>query len=455
MSSAMEQLASNLNWDSFLKAKDLHKRIWFTLGALIVYRLGSYIPLPGIDTFVMGDLVNQHSGGLLSIIDRFTGGALGRMSVFALGVMPYISASIIIQLLTVVYPYLDSLKKEGNSGRITLNQYTRYGTVVLSILQSYGIATGLESMVSISGSAVMDPGFMFRFVSVITLTGGVIFLMWLGEQITSRGIGNGISLLIFAGIVSSLPKAFAAMFDLGRTTFSALFMAMVLLSLVLMIFFIVFMERAQRRVVVQYPKRQIGNKMFGGDRSHMPIKINVSGVIPPIFASSLLTLPSTIVNFSGESDGFFGKILFYLGPQHPFYLTIYISLIIFFSFFYTSIVFNPQETSDNLRKNGGFVPGYRPGADTSSYFDYLLTRLTVVGSIYLAFICVLPEVFISKYSLPFALGGTSFLIVVSVSIDTVTQIHSHLLSHQYGGLVDKMKSGRSGSKRRNRRERFK
>ncbi len=444
MASAAEQLASNLSWDSFAKAKDLHKRLWFTLGALIVFRLGSYIPLPGIDAAVMNELVQQHSGGILSILDRFSGGALGRMSVFALGVMPYISASIIVQLLTAVSPHLETLKKEGASGRRKLNQYTRYGTVFLCIMQSYGVSAGLESMGGASGGAVVDPGFFFRFVSVVTLTGGVLFLMWLGEQITSRGIGNGISLLIFSGIVASLPQALAAMLDLGRTTFSPLFMFTVFAALVGMILFIVLIERAQRRVVIQYPKRQVGNKMFGGDSSHMPIKINVSGVIPPIFASSLLTLPTTVANFSGSSDGMLGQVLSLFGPQRPLYLLLYISLIVFFAFFYTAIVFNPQETAENLRKNGGFVPGYRPGENTAGYFDHVLTRLTVVGAAYLAFICVLPEILISKYSLPFALGGTSLLIVVSVSIDTVTQVHSHLLSHQYGGLIEKMKLGRAG-----------
>ena len=450
MVSAAEQLASSLSWDSFVKAKDLHKRLLFTVGALIVFRLGSYIPLPGIDTIVMQELVSQHSGGLLSILDRFSGGALGRMSIFALGVMPYISASIIIQLLSATSSSLNALKKEGSAGRRKLNQYTRYFTVILCLIQSYGVSRGLETMSGPSGDVIVCQGILFHFTSVVTLTGGVLFLMWLGEQIVSRGVGNGISLLIFSGIVASLPQALALMLDLGRTTFSSLFMFLMFFSLVVIIFLIVYIERAQRRILIQYPKRQVGKKMFGGDSSHMPIKINVAGVIPPIFASSILTLPTTITNFSGSMDGFMGNLLSFFSPTHSFYLVLYVLLIFFFAFFYTLIVFNPKETSDNLRKNGGFIPGYRPGDNTTDYITYLLNRLTLVGATYLALICVVPEILISKYSLPFVLGGTSFLIVVSVSIDTVTQIHSYILSHQYNGLIERMQFGKFGKKSKGR-----
>ncbi len=446
MSSPAEQLYNNISWKSFAQADELKKRLWFTLGALIVFRLGTYVPLPGINTLVMSELTAQHSGGILAILDRFSGGALGRMSVFALGIMPYISASIIVQLMTSVSPTLEALKKEGEQGRKVINQYTRYGTVLICLLQSFGVSSGLESMATSSGSLVFADGFLFRLTTVITLTGGTLFLMWLGEQITSRGVGNGISLLIFSGIVANIPSALAVMFERGKTgEYDSLFVMTVLVAVVAIILFIIYMERAQRKIPVQYPKRQVKTKMMAGHSSHMPLKINTPGVIPPIFASSILTLPMTILSFSStQGEGFLGSVAAYLGPQKPLYLLLYVALIVFFAFFYTAIVFNPEETAENLRKNSGFVPGYRPGEATAKYFDHVLTRLTAIGAIYLSFICVLPEAMIAKYSLPFALGGTSLLIVVSVCIDTVSQIHSHLIAHQYSGVLERM--GMKGKK---------
>ena len=382
------------------------------------------------------------------MFDMFSGGALGRMTIFALNIMPYISASIIIQLLTAVSPTLEALKKEGESGRKKLNQYTRYGTVLLAAVQAYGISVGLEGMRAGVQSAVLDPGIFFRLVTMVTLTSGTVFLMWLGEQITARGIGNGISLIIMSGIVANLPHALASTLELGRTgAISTIFIIAFLLASVGVVGFIVFMERAQRRILVQYPKRQVGNKMFGGDASHLPLKINTSGVIPPIFASSLLLLPATVANFeaNGQSFGWLGEITAYLAHGRPLYMVLYVALICFFCFFYTAIVFNPTETADNLRKYGGFVPGIRPGKNTADYLDYVLTRLTVVGAAYLSAVCILPEILISEYSVPFYFGGTSLLIVVSVTMDTVAQIHSHLLAHQYEGLIKKARlRGRRG-----------
>jgi len=372
------------------------------------------------------------------------------MTIFALNIMPYISASIIIQLLTAVSPTLEALKKEGESGRKKLNQYTRYGTVGLAAVQAYGIAVGLEGMRAGTASAVIDPGLFFRLVTVVTLTGGTVFLMWLGEQITARGVGNGISLIIMAGIVANLPHALAATLELGRTgAISTVFIIIFLLMSVAVVAVIVFMERAQRRILVQYPKRQQGNRMFGGDSSHLPLKINTSGVIPPIFASSLLLLPATIASFEeasgSQSMGIIGEITRYLAHGTPLYMLLYVSLIVFFCFFYTAIVFNPTETADNLRKYGGFIPGIRPGKNTADYLDYVLTRITVIGAVYLAAVCILPEFLISQYSVPFYFGGTSLLIVVSVTMDTVAQIHSHLLAHQYEGLIKKSRlRGRRG-----------
>ena len=450
MASAAEQLASSINFSAFSKATELKSRIWFTLGALVIYRLGTYIPIPGIDPAILQDVFSRNAGGILGMFDMFSGGALGRMTIFALNIMPYISASIIIQLLTAVSPTLEALKKEGESGRKKLNQYTRLGTVLLAAVQSYGIAVGLEGMHAGAQSAVLDPGLFFRLVTVVTLVCGTVFLMWLGEQITARGVGNGISLIIMAGIVANLPHALASTLELGRTgAISTVFIIIFLVMSVAVVAFIVFMERAQRRILVQYPKRQMGNKMFGGDASHLPLKINTSGVIPPIFASSLLLLPATIANFEANGSsgfgGWIGEITAYLSHGRPLYMGLYVALIVFFSFFYTAIVFNPTETADNLRKYGGFIPGIRPGKNTADFLDYVLTRLTVVGAAYLAAVCILPEILISEYSVPFYFGGTSLLIVVSVTMDTVAQIHSHLLAHQYEGLIKKAKlRGRRG-----------
>jgi preprotein translocase subunit SecY len=447
MASAAEQLAQHMNFGAIAKATELKKRIWFTLGALVIYRLGTYIPAPGIDPQILEQIFQQHAGGILGIFDMFAGGALGRMTIFALNIMPYISASIIMQLLTAVSPQLEQLKKEGEAGRKKINQYTRYGTVLLASFQAYGLAVGLESTTGPGGSAVIEPGVFFRLTMVITLTGGTIFLMWLGEQITQRGVGNGISLIIFSGIVANLPAALAGTLELGRTgALSAGLIIILLIMAVAVIAFIVFMERAQRRVVVQYPKRQVGSKMFGGESSHLPLKINSAGVIPPIFASSLLLMPLTAAGFSGSGGPeWLTMVTAYLGRGQPVFLIIYISLIVFFAFFYTSIVFNPVDTADNLKKHGGFVPGIRPGKNTAEYLNFILTRLTTVGAAYLALVCLLPEILISQYAVPFYFGGTSLLIVVSVTMDTVGQIHSHLLAHQYEGLIKKAKlKGRRG-----------
>ncbi|MDA0369154.1 MAG: preprotein translocase subunit SecY [Proteobacteria bacterium] len=441
MASAAEQLAANINLGAFSKATELKKRLWFTLGALVVYRLGTFIPIPGIDPAIMQDIFQQNAGGILGMFDMFAGGALGRMTIFALNILPYISASIIMQLMTAVSPRFEALKKEGESGRKKINQYTRYGTVLLAALQAYGISVGLESMTSSQGSAVFDPGFFFRITTVITLTCGTVFLMWLGEQVTARGVGNGISLIIFAGIVANLPSAVVGTLELGRTgALSAGFILLLIVMMAAVIAFVVFIERAQRRIVVQYPKRQMGNKMMGGESSHMPLKLNTSGVIPVIFASSLLLLPITLANFTASGGpGWLLTISALLGRGQPLYLILYASGIAFFAFFYTAIVFNPSDTADNLKKYGGFVPGIRPGKNTADYLDYVLTRLTVVGASYLVAVAILPEILISRFSIPFFFGGTSLLIVVTVSMDTVAQIQSHLLAHQYEGLIKKSK----------------
>lgn len=448
MASAAEQLASSLNLSTLSKATELRKRIWFTLGALIVYRFGTYIPVPGVDAAVMGEMLNRHGGGILGMFDMFTGGALGRMTVFALNIMPYISASIIVQLMSSAIPALEQLKKEGESGRKRMNQYTRYLTVVIALFQSYGISVGLESMHGNTGvPAVIDPGMFFRASCVITLVGGTVFLMWLGEQITARGIGNGTSLIIFSGIVANLPHALGNLLELGRTGgLSPVFIVTFLIVGAAVIAFIVFMERAQRRVVIQYPKRQVGTRMFGGDATHMPLKINTSGVIPPIFASSILLVPATVAGFSSVttnppawmplwlSNGI-GTVTSQLAHGQPLYMAAYAGMIIFFSYFYTAVVFNPQETADNLKKYGGFIPGIRPGTATAEYFDTILTRLTTIGALYLVAVCLLPEILISKYGVPFYFGGTSLMIIVSVTMDTITQMQSHLLAHQYQGLI--------------------
>jgi preprotein translocase subunit SecY len=443
MASAAEQLAANINLSTLGKATELKKRIWFTLGALIIYRLGTYIPMPGIDAVALNQIVQQQSSGILGWINSLGGGALGRMAIFALNIMPYISASIIMQLMTTVSPHLEQLKKEGEQGRKKMNQYTRYGTVILAALQAYGIAVGLEGQ----GSVVHDPGMFFRMSAVITLTGGTVFLMWLGEQITSRGIGNGISLIIFAGIVSGLPGAIIGTLELGRTGQLSTFIIIGVIVMVLaVIAIVVFFERAQRKLLVQYPKRQQGNKVFQGEKSHLPLKLNTAGVIPPIFASSLLLLPVTVANFSQGGGGILGVVTTLLGRGQPLFLALYVAMIIFFAFFYTAIMFNPKETADNLKKAGGFIPGIRPGERTAEHIDYVLTRITVVGSLYLAAICLLPEILTSKAGLPFFFGGTSLLIVVSVTMDTVAQVQSHLLAQQYEGLIKKSKL-RGGGKR--------
>jgi preprotein translocase subunit SecY len=441
MASAAEQLAANINFGAFAKATELKKRIWFTLGALIIYRLGTYIPVPGIDPTILAEVFRQQGGGILGMFDMFAGGALSRMTIFALNIMPYISASIIVQLLTAVSPQLEAMKKEGESGRKKLNQYTRYGTVFLATVQAWGLAVGMEAMSGSAGPAVIEPGLFFKVVTVITLVGGTLFLMWLGEQITARGIGNGISLIIFAGIVAELPRALVSTLELGRTgAISTIFIVFLLLMAVGVVFFIVFMERAQRRLLVQYPKRQVGNRVFGGEASHLPLKINTAGVIPPIFASSLLLLPLTAVGFAGgEGPEWLQVVTRYLAHGTPLYMFLYAAMIVFFSFFYTAIVFNPAETADNLRKHGGFIPGIRPGKNTADFIDYTLTRLTVLGSAYMVAVCLLPEILISQQSVPFYFGGTSLLIVVTVTMDTVAQIHSHLLAHQYEGLIKKAK----------------
>jgi len=438
MASAAEQLAANVNWGAFSKAEELKKRIWFTLGALIVYRLGTYIPLPGIDPAAFEAAFTGSKQGVLELFNMFAGGAVQRMAIFALNIMPYISASIIVQLLTSVFPTLEALKKEGEAGRKVINQYTRYLTVVLAAFQAYGIAVGLEGQ----SGVVTDPGWLFRITTVLTLMGGTMFLMWLGEQITSRGIGNGSSLIIFAGIVAAFPSAIANTLELGRqgAISTGLIIAVMVMS-VAVIAFIVFMERAQRRLVITYPKRQQGNRIYEGQTSFLPLKLNTAGVIPPIFASSLLLLPTTIANFSQSSGntGIIATIATYLGHGRPLYMLAYVGLIVFFAFFYTAIVFNPTETADNLKKHGGFILGIRPGERTAQYIDKILMRITVIGAAYLAIICLLPEILISQAALPFYFGGTSLLIVVSVTMDTVAQVAAHLQAHQYEGLIKKAK----------------
>jgi preprotein translocase subunit SecY len=438
MVSAAEQLAANVNWGAFGKAEELKKRIWFTLGALIIYRLGTYIPLPGIDPAAFEENFVNNRQGVLELFNMFAGGAVQRMAIFALNIMPYISASIIIQLLTSVFPTLEALKKEGEAGRKVINQYTRYLTVLLATFQAYGIALGLEGQAGV----VSEPGLFFRLSTVLTLMGGTMFLMWLGEQITARGIGNGSSLIIFAGIVAAFPSAIVNTLELGRQGAISTGLILVVLAMsVAVVAFIVFMERAQRRLLITYPKRQHGNKVYEGQTSFLPLKLNTSGVIPPIFASSLLLLPATVANFSQDPGGTGILAMFnaYLGHGRPLYMVAYVGLIVFFAFFYTAIVFNPVETADNLKKHGGFIPGIRPGERTAQYIDTILTRITVLGAGYLALICLLPEILISYAALPFYFGGTSLLIVVSVTMDTVAQVMGHLQAHQYEGLIKKAK----------------
>jgi preprotein translocase subunit SecY len=455
MASAAESMASNLSLANFAKATDLKKRLWFTLGALIVFRLLSFVPLPGIDPRALASLFQTTRGGVLDFFNMFSGGSLQRMSLIALGVMPYITASIVVQLATSMSPALAALKKEGESGRKKLNQYTRYGTVLLCAIQGYFIAVGLEGWGHGStGSAVLNPGMMFRITTVVTLVGGTMFLMWLGEQITARGIGNGVSLIIMAGIVAQLPTTLVQVFESGRTgTLSPLVIMSVIGMVAALILFICFMERAQRRVLIQYPKRQTVRGQMQAEKSHLPLKINTSGVIPPIFASSLLLMPLTIAQFAGnrvQGESTWGDILITITTalQHgaPLYMALYAAGIIFFCFFYTAVVFNPEETAENLKRYGGFIPGIRPGKRTEEYLDYVLTRITVIGAAYLTLICLVPEFVIARMGIGFYLGGTSLLIVVNVTMDTVTQIQSHLIAHQYGDLIKKAKL-KGGSRR--------
>ncbi|MDV3457619.1 preprotein translocase subunit SecY [Sphingomonas sp. HF-S4] len=447
MASAADQLASSINLSKFSKATELKKRLWFTLGALIVFRLLSYVPLPGVDPTQLNLLAQQTTGGVLDFFNSFTGGALHRMSVVALGVMPYITASIVVQLATSLSPQLAAIKKEGESGRKRLNQYTRYGTVGLTAVQGWFIATGLESFGASQGlAAVIEPGLLFRVGAVISLIGGTLFLMWLGEQITSRGVGNGISLIIMAGIVAGLPGTLVQLFESGRTgSIDPLRLVLILAAVAGLVLLICFMERAQRRILIQYPKRQTARGVQA-ERSHLPLKLNTAGVIPPIFASSLLLLPLTITQFAGTATAgesawgdFVINLNTWLRHGSPLYMALYGAGIIFFSFFYTAVVFNPEETADNLKRYGGFIPGIRPGKNTEAYFDYVLTRITVIGAAYLTFICLVPEFAMTALGATFLMGGTSLLIVVNVTMDTVTQIQSHLLAHQYGDLIKKAK----------------
>ena len=446
MVSAIEQMSKNANWGTFSKATELKQRILFVIGALLIYRLGSYIPIPGIDPHAWEGIFNQKGGGILDMFNMFSGGSLQRMTIFALSIMPYISASIIVQLATALSKKLEALKKEGEAGRQKINQYTRYLTVILATVQAYGLAVGLENLQGPQGSAVIDPGMFFRVSTVITIVGGTMFLMWLGEQITARGIGNGISLIIFAGIVANLPHAVASFLELGRQgSFNILAMVSIVALILAVIVFIVFMERAQRRILVQYPKRQVGaQQMTQATQNHMPLKLNMSGVIPPIFASSLLFLPMTLVGFSGvEGGSWMAELSRVLQLGHPVHMSLYAALIIFFAFFYTAIVFNPEENADMLKRHGGFIPGIRPGKNTAEYFDFVLTRITVIGALYLCIVCLLPEFLMAEYGVPFYFGGTSLLIVVSVTMDTVAQIHSHMVAHQYEGLLKKTKLGKA------------
>jgi preprotein translocase subunit SecY len=440
MASAAEQLAANFNFSAISKAKELRSRIFFTLGALIVARIGTFIPMPGIDPAALAQQLTQSGGGLLDVFNTLSGGAVERMAIFALGIMPYISASIIMQLMTTVFPELEALKKEGQAGQKIINQYTRYFTVLLAVVQAYGIALGLEHFGG-QGHIVIHPGWFFRIGAVITLTGGTMLLMWIGEQITSRGVGNGISLIIFAGIVARFPQIITQTLEQARTgAVSPLMVIFFIVFTVLLVAFIVFMERAQRRLFVTYPKRQVGNKVYGGDSSHLPLKLNVSGVIPPIFASSILLLPTTVASFNSQSlPEWLQMIVTYLSRGQPLYMVTYGALILFFTFFYTAIVFNPEETAENLKKYGGVFPGIRPGKRSAQFIDYTLTRITVIGAAYLTFVCLVPEFMFYKYNLSFSLGGTSILIVVSVTMDTVAQIQSHLVAQQYEGLLKKSK----------------
>jgi preprotein translocase subunit SecY len=432
MVSAAEQLAANLKFDTFKKAGELQQRLLFTLGALLVYRLGTFIPIPGIDTSMLAKLF-ENSNTVFGLLNVFSGGALSRSAIFLLNIMPYITASIIIQLLTSVLPSLEALRKEGETGRKQLNQYTRYLTVIIATVQATLTARGLNS-------SALEPGWFFQLTTVISLVGGTMFLVWLGEQVTARGIGNGSSLIIFAGIVAEMPTALSRILEQGRSgMLSPAVIIVLLLVMSAVVTMVVFFERAQRRLTIQYPKRQIGNRMFQGDSSHLPLKLNASGVIPPIFASTLLYLPATAQQFLGSSSDEVSRILALLGPGQPIHILLYIVLIVFFSFFYTPIVIPPLETADNLKKHGGFIPGYRPGPRTAQYIEYVLNRITVIGAAYVSVVCILPEILSYQMQVPFYFGGTSLLIVVSVTMETVAQIQSHLLAHQYEGLIKKSK----------------
>ncbi|MAM63806.1 preprotein translocase subunit SecY [Maritimibacter sp. UBA3975] len=458
MASAAEQMASNLSWGALGKATDLRNRIFYTLGLLIIYRIGTYIPVPGIDAGALRDFMEQAASGIGGILSMFTGGALGRMGVFALGIMPYISASIIVQLLASMWEPLKQLKKEGEAGRKKINQYTRYGTVALATGQAFALANSLQA-----GDLVSTPGPFFVASAVVTLVGGTMFLMWLGEQITARGIGNGISLIIFVGIVAELPAAFAQFFSQGRSgAVSPAVIIGVIIMVMAVIAFVVFMERALRKIHIQYPRRQVGMKMYDGGSSHLPIKVNPAGVIPAIFASALLLLPTTLQTFStnGSTGPVMSTILAYFGPGQPLYLLFFAVMIIFFTFFYTKeVAFKTDDVADNLKNQNGFVPGIRPGKRTAEYLDYVVTRILVLGSLYLAAVALLPEILRAQLSVPFYFGGTSILIIVSVTMDTIQQVQSHLLAHQYEGLIEKSqlrgkrgggaaKKGRKGPARR-------
>ena len=449
MASAAEQMASNMSWGAFGKATELRQRILFTIGLLIVYRIGTYIPVPGIDADSLRTFMDQAASGIAGVLGMFTGGALSRMGIFALGIMPYISASIIIQLLTAMVPYFEQLKKEGEPGRKKINQFTRDGTVGLATFQAYGLAVSLEA-----GDLVTDPGWFFRISCVVTLVGGTMFLMWLGEQITARGIGNGISLIIFVGIIAELPLAFAQFFSQGRSgALNSATIVGVLFMIGATLTFVVFMERALRKITIQYPRRQVGMKVYDGGSSHLPVKVNPAGVIPAIFASSLLLLPTTLATFSGnQTSPFMSTVLAYFGPGQPLYLVFFAAMIIFFTFFYTfNVAFKTEEVADNLKNQNGFVPGIRPGKKTAEYLDYVVTRLLVLGAGYLALVCLLPEMIRSNLQITAYFGGTSILIIVSVGMDTVQQIQSHLLAHQYEGLIEKSQLSGKGKGRRKKR----
>jgi preprotein translocase subunit SecY len=450
MASRADNLMASVNFANFSKATELKKRIWFTIGALIVFRFMSFVPLPGINPQILETLYDQTRGGILDMFNMFSGGSLERMSLIALGVMPYITSSIVVQLAASLHPSLMALKKEGEAGRKKLNQYTRYGTVFLCALQGWFLASGLEAYGAQSGlQAVVDPGMTFRIVAVINLIGGTMFLLWLGEQITARGIGNGVSLIIMAGIVAQMPTFVANLFEGGRTGSISMFVVVGIVAMVvILILFISFMERAQRRLLIQYPKRATQKGMMQADRSHLPLKVNTAGVIPPIFASSLLLLPLTITQFAGNSistettaGSVMQTVIQYLQHGQPLYMALYAAGIIFFCFFYTAVVFNPEDTAENLKKNGGFIPGIRPGKNTATYIDYVLTRVTVIGAIYLTVVCVAPEYMMAQTGMTMMMfmGGTSLLIVVNVTVDTISQIQSHLLAHQYGDLIKKAK----------------